>query len=70
MDAPDPHAPYLAAFREGLLALGWVEGRQFSIDLWWGDGSQDRLVLNLRTARALGIDVPRSLRVRADRVIS
>lgn len=43
MEAPDPQAPYLVAFRDGLRALGWNEGRQLSLDLWWGDGSQDRL---------------------------
>jgi putative ABC transport system substrate-binding protein len=43
MEAPDPQAPYLVAFRDGLRALGWTEGRQHTVDTWWGDGSQDRL---------------------------
>lgn len=43
MEAPDAQAPYLVAFREGLQALGWHDGRQLTLDTWWGDGSQDRL---------------------------
>jgi len=27
---------YLGAFRQGLLALGWIEGRNVQIDARWG----------------------------------
>ena len=43
MDAPDLQSPYLVAFRDGLRTTGWVEGREVSLDAWWGDGSPDRL---------------------------
>ena len=36
-------SPVLAAFRSGLTALGYVEGRNLVIDTWWGDGSAARL---------------------------
>lgn len=32
MEAPDLQSPYLVAFREGLQALGWNEGRQLALD--------------------------------------
>lgn len=43
LEVPDAKEPYLVAFRDGLQALGWNEGRQLTLDTWWGDGSQDRL---------------------------
>jgi putative ABC transport system substrate-binding protein len=33
----------LAAFREGLQQLGWVDGRDFRIDARWGAGDDNRL---------------------------
>lgn len=36
-------APNLAAFRKGLRELGWVEGRDFTIEARFGDGGLDRL---------------------------
>ena len=38
-----PDSPYLASFRSGMQALGWVEGRNLVIDTWWGGGSVERL---------------------------
>ena len=38
-----PNAPNVAAFREELRELGYVEGRNLIIDFRWGDGRVDRL---------------------------
>lgn len=39
----DTPSPNLDAFRAGLKALGYVEGRDIVIDIWSGDGSGDRV---------------------------
>src|SRR5439155_479939 len=33
----------LEAFRDGMRDLGYAEGRDLSIDTWWGEGSEQRL---------------------------
>ena len=38
-----PNAPNVAAFREGLRELGYVEGRNLAIDFRWADGNPERL---------------------------
>ena len=34
---------WVAAFREALHALGWIEGRNINLDYRWGDGSTDKI---------------------------
>jgi ABC-type uncharacterized transport system substrate-binding protein len=34
--------PFLAAFKEGIVALGWKEGSQFVMEERWADGRRDR----------------------------
>jgi putative tryptophan/tyrosine transport system substrate-binding protein len=42
-DSKAAPSPNLAAFREGMHALGYVEGRNLVLDAWWGEGSHERV---------------------------
>jgi ABC-type uncharacterized transport system substrate-binding protein len=41
--SPGPHAPMVAAFRQGLGEIGYVEGRNLAIEYSWAEGRYDRL---------------------------
>jgi putative ABC transport system substrate-binding protein len=41
--SPDKYAPFLAAFREGLREVGFVEGRNVAVELRWAQGRYDQL---------------------------
>lgn len=43
VSSPGPHAPFVAAFNEGLKEVGFVEGQNLAIDYSWADGNFDRL---------------------------
>ena len=41
--SPKTHAKLLEAFREGMRERGWVEGRDFALELRWAEGKLERL---------------------------
>ena len=73
--SPDSQATHLAAFREGLGQVGYVEGRNVTIEYHWAEGRFDRfpelavaetVLLRLITA---GASVGQDRRLGADRRI-
>jgi ABC-type uncharacterized transport system substrate-binding protein len=43
VSSPDVHAPFVAAFNEGLKTTGFIEGHNLTIDYAWAHGKFDRL---------------------------
>ena len=41
--SPGPHAPFVAAFNEGLRQLGFIEGQNLAIEYRWAEGQYERL---------------------------
>jgi putative ABC transport system substrate-binding protein len=49
--------PLLDSLRQGLEALGWIDGRDLVIEARWAEGRQERLAALATELSALGVDV-------------
>jgi putative ABC transport system substrate-binding protein len=43
VEAANPNSPFLAFFRNAMRTAGWTEGRNLTLDQWWGGGSMQDL---------------------------
>ena len=43
ISSPGPHAPFVAAFNQGLKEVGFIEGQNLAIEYSWAEGNFDRL---------------------------
>jgi len=43
IDSPNPSNQSLRVWREAMRELGWIEGQNLVVDLWWAEGSADKL---------------------------
>ena len=50
-------SPQAEAFREGLRALGWIEGRNITIEYRWAEGTPDRLPALVTELMQSSVDV-------------
>jgi putative ABC transport system substrate-binding protein len=43
IDSPNPSNQSLLAWRQAMNQLGWIEGKNLVVDLWWAEGSAEKL---------------------------
>jgi putative ABC transport system substrate-binding protein len=55
--SPRPSAPFVAAFRQGLADIGYVDGQNVSIEYRWAEDRNDRLPALAAELVALKVDV-------------
>ena len=55
--SPDLNGPNISAFRQGLVGLGYVEGRNILIECRWAEGKVERFPVLAAELVALNVDV-------------
>lgn len=43
IDSPNPSNQSLLTWRQAMNQLGWIEGKNLAVDLWWAEGSAEKL---------------------------
>jgi putative tryptophan/tyrosine transport system substrate-binding protein len=43
LDSPNPSNQSLRVWRQAMRELGWIEGQNMVVDLWWAEGSAEKL---------------------------
>lgn len=43
IDSPNPSNQSLVVWRQGMRELGWIEGQNLVVDIWWAEASADKL---------------------------
>jgi putative ABC transport system substrate-binding protein len=57
IDSPNPANQSLKVWREAMREQGWIEGKNVLIDLWWAEGSAEKLKLLVPQILARNPDV-------------
>jgi len=55
--SPSPYEPIIEALRQGMRALGWVEGHNVTIEFRWAEGELERLPALAAALARLEVDV-------------
>ena len=63
---PSTWAPWVTAFVQRLSELGWIDGRNVTIEYRWAEGRSERVADWRRRPMALAADVPAVFSLLAD----
>src|SRR5256885_14946411 len=56
-EGPDVFPDEIEAFRQGLSALGYMEGRNLTIEYRWGEGKPERMLALAKELVTLKVDI-------------